>query len=214
MNIFTDESVAKSYDAYYKTEQGKKVDKIEKSMLLAHLRKIPVHPMLEIGCGTGHWTRFFAEHGFEVLATDISKAMLKIAEQKKPKNVTFHKANAEDLPFDDHTFSVLATITLLEFVDDKQKALEEIYRVLKPNGWLLLGSLNALSELGKNKNNDEVFRHGSFFTPEELKTELSRFGTPEITYGVHFSPSFEILDDTNQKYSYEPAFMAASVQKV
>jgi ubiquinone/menaquinone biosynthesis C-methylase UbiE len=52
-------------------------------------------------------------------------------------------------------FPVIASVTMLEFVPDINKVLDEIERVLKPGGYLVLGCLNAWSELGKNKDNDK-----------------------------------------------------------
>ncbi len=213
MNIFNDANIAANYDAYYKTDPGKKVDEIEKDLMLDHLKQIPVKHMLEVGCGTGHWTTFFAEQGFRVLATDSSKSMLRIAEEKKPANITFHRADADNLPFENKSFDVISAVTVLEFVDDKQQVFDEIYRVLKPGGWLLLGCLNANSELGKTKSNDQVYKHGDFLTIDQLQTFLTKFGTPKITQGVYFSQSFEIMDGSSDQNSYEPAFFVASVQK-
>jgi ubiquinone/menaquinone biosynthesis C-methylase UbiE len=101
---------------------------------------------------------------------------------------------------------------MLEFVDDLKGALNEINRVLKPGGTLVLGCLNALSEPGKNKNNDPVFQHARFFTPNEIKEILTRFGNPRTSAGVYFSPDFELLDGTEKQSTAEPAFIAASVQ--
>ena len=213
MNIFNDANIAANYNAYYESDLGKKVDEIEKDLMLDHLKQIPVKHMLEVGCGTGHWTRFFAEQGFQILATDSSKSMLRVAEEKKPANTTFHRADADNLPFENKSFDVISAVTVLEFVDDKQQVFDEMYRVLKPGGWLLLGGLNTNSELGKTKNNDEVYKHGDFLTKEQLENFLTKFGTAKITQGVYFSPSFEILDGSSEQNNVEPAFFAASVQK-
>lgn len=213
MNIFDNATVAANYDNYYETEFGKKVDEIEKNMMLEHLQRIPVKSMLELGCGTGHWSRFFAEQGFNIMATDSSKTMLRHAQKKNHPNITFHRADADNLPFENQTFHVVSSVAMLEFVEDKQKVFDEMYRVLKPGGWLLLGCLNESSELGKTKHNNEVYQHGNFFTAAELENYLIRFGTPKLTRGVHFNPSFEIMDDSPEEKSYEPAFFAVSVQK-
>ncbi|MFW5823089.1 MAG: hypothetical protein ACOCU7_06830, partial [Tangfeifania sp.] len=66
---------------------------------------------------------------------------------------------------------------------------------------------------GKNKNNDPVFQNAHFFTQDEIIEILSRFGSPHISAGVHFSPAFELLDGTEKQSTAEPAFIAASVQK-
>ena len=162
MNIFLNTLVARDYDDYYQTDIGKATDKIEKIILSGHLVLVPHGHMLELGCGTGHWTDFFCRQGFHVTAIDESEAMLSIAQNKKIKNVTFAKANATTLPFASNSFSSIASVTMLEFVEDTGNVLDEINRVLKPAGHLILGCLNALSELGKNKQYNEVFQYARF----------------------------------------------------
>jgi ubiquinone/menaquinone biosynthesis C-methylase UbiE len=212
-NIFLTSEVASGYDAYYQTETGKTIDNIEKEIVSAHLKKLPKTNWLELGCGTGHWTKFFSENGLQITAVDNSEAMLEIARSKNLENVQFINADATRLPFHDARFSGIVSITMLEFVDDLKGALNEINRVLKPGGTLVLGCLNALSEPGKNKNNDPVFQHARFFTPNEITEMLARFGNPHISAGVYFSPDFELLDGTEKQSAAELAFIAASVQK-
>jgi ubiquinone/menaquinone biosynthesis C-methylase UbiE len=213
-NIFTYPDIAKDYDNYYKSETGKAVDSIEKGIFVNFLEKLPRGTLLELGCGTGHWTDFFSKQGFKVTAIDTSEKMLQIARRKNINNAIFQKADAAGLPYGDHSFPVIATITMLEFVSNTESVLDEIDRVLKPGGTLMMGCLNELSEMGKNKNKDKVFRNAHFFTPEEIKQMVSRFGHPEINQGVYFSPTFELLDGTKKQNTVHPAFMAVSVQKV
>lgn len=212
-NIFKLPYVAKEYDNYYQKETGKSIDKIEKEIISSHLNGFPGGHLLELGCGTGHWTRFFSQQGFRVTAIDESEAMLEMARSKDIQNVSFQLADASSLPFSDNSFRAIASVTMLEFVEDVEEVLNEIDRILKPGGALFLGCLNELSELGKNKENDPVFKHGSFFTPDELRQMLSRFGTPTISTGVYFSPGFELLDGTEKQNTVQPAFIAASVKK-
>lgn len=212
MNVFFNAEIADEYDAYYNTEVGQKVNEIEEKLIAGALQKIPKGKMLELGCGTGHWTKFFVENGFELTATDISDAMLKHAQQKQ-LNAKILKADSENLPFEDESFDMVSSITMMEFVSDQDKVLSEIYRVLKPNGYVLLGGLNANSELAKNAVNDPVFQNANFFTHEKLVEKLMKLGVPEVDSGVHFSPNFQLTDATAEKENYEPAFMLALVQK-
>lgn len=212
MNVFFNAEIADEYDAYYNTEVGQKVNEIEEKLIAGALQKIPKGKMLELGCGTGHWTKFFVENGFELTATDISDAMLKHAQQKQ-LNAKILKADSENLPFEDESFDMVSSITMMEFVSDQDKVLSEIYRVLKPNGYVLLGGLNANSVLAKNAVNDPVFQKANFFTHEKLVEKLMKLGVPEVDSGVHFSPNFQLTDATAEKENYEPAFMLALVQK-
>ncbi len=212
-NIFEEITIAENYDAYYATAPGKTIDDLEKQLVRHSLQLLPQGHMLELGCGTGHWTAFFAAEGFEVTAVDSSAHMLAQAAKKMIHGVTFEKADALHLPFGKEAFNLVSSITMLEFVPDKQRAIEEMYRVLKPGGWLLVGALNGESALGASKDADEVFKHGDFFTLQELKMLLTTFGEPQINGAVHLSPDFKIADGTPDEHSYEPAFFVGIVQK-
>ncbi|WP_347838986.1 class I SAM-dependent methyltransferase [uncultured Draconibacterium sp.] len=212
MNVFLNEEIAGAYDAYYQTAAGKEVDEIEEKLISDALKKVPGGKMLELGCGTGHWTALFVNEGFDVVATDVSDVMLKEA-FAKGLDAEILKADAEALPFKNESFDVLASVTMMEFVNSKEKVLEEVMRVLRPGGWLLLGCLNGNSQLAKNAANDPVFKNAAFFVPDSLKKALSKFGTPELTAGVHFAPDFKVMDRTTEKDNHEPAFMVALVQK-
>lgn len=212
MNVFSKPEIADSYDDYYQTEGGKRVNQIETGLIDSALQKIPQGKMLELGCGTGHWTEYFITKGFDVVATDSSDAMLKYAVQRG-FSAEILKADSENLPFAEHSFDVVSSVTMVEFVNNQEKVFSEIGRVLKPNGWLLLGCLNANSQLAKNAENDPVFKNARFFTPEKLTGALMNIGTPEITSGVHFSGGFDVMDDTIEKENHEPAFLVVLVQK-
>ena len=213
MNLFLNSTVAGQYDKYYETTQGIAADNIEKQIIARLIKNISAGSLLELGCGTGHWTKFFSQQGFQVTATDISEEMLKIAHSKNIKNATFQKADAAELPFPDQSFSLIASITMLEFVDDVESVLNEINRLLKSGGCLVLGYLNAESKLGENKNNDKVFRDAYFFSPEKIRQMLLKFGEPKTDSGVYYSSTFELLDGTDKQNTVQPAFIGAIVQK-
>lgn len=212
MNVFIKPEIANTYDNYYETEAGKLVDEIEERLIRETLEQIPTGKMLELGCGTGHWTKLFVERGFDVIATDISDAMLKHA-LIKDIDAEILKADSENLLFKDESFDAVASVTMMEFVNNKNKVLDEVNRVLKPGGWFLLGCLNANSVLGKNAINDPVFKDANFFTPESLNEKLSRFGEVKITSGVHLAPDFQLADGSDDEANHEAAFMVALVQK-
>lgn len=214
MNIFTEKEIAREYDVYYSSEQGKEIDQLEKHEIRQLIKPITPGNMLEIGCGTGHWTAFFSEMGFQVTATDVSQEMLSIAKGKPISNAEFLEADVLQLPFPDHHFDQVAVITALEFCGNIEQAFSEIKRVLKPNGWLIAGCLNANSILGKTKDQDPVFSHGQFMTKTELYNHLSAIGEPTINECVHLSESFKLLGPTDQTQTVDGVFMAASVQKI
>ncbi len=209
---------AENYDDYYSDSPGREIDLLEKELVSRFVDDFHKAEILEIGCGTGHWTRFFSDKGFRIHGLDISEKMLEKARNKEIPNARFTLGRAEDLPFDDHSFANIVCITTLEFVDDLDKALDEIDRVLKPGGLLMIGALNENSFLGKHKDEFEVFRDARFFTGPFLHTYLSRFGKPEIKGCVVQDERGNILDLQPGSLSEEErvksgAFLAGIVKK-
>lgn len=213
MNIFEEKQVAQEYDVYYEGDLGKQIDEIEKQAIESLVKSVVPGKMLEIGCGTGHWTRFFVEKGFQVTATDVSEPMLEQARKKNLRVDELMYASVFDLPFESNSFDQVAVITALEFCGDIPRALAEMKRVLKPGGWLIAGCLNADSVPGQNRTNDPVFKHGDFMTKELLTTRLASFGKPQVLECVYLSPDFSLLDNTPEQSTVGSVFLAAAVQK-
>ncbi|MBN1874968.1 MAG: methyltransferase domain-containing protein [Anaerolineae bacterium] len=104
--------------------------------------------VLEIGCGSGGYTiavaRAVGPEG-EVAALDIQPAMLhqlaaKLAQPtyQDIHNITLYEASAYDLPFEDETFDLVYMITVFQEIPDRDRALAEVKRVLKPGGLLAI----------------------------------------------------------------------------
>lgn len=212
MSIFFEQDIARKYDEYYQSDFGRIVDKIEKEIISQFVKKIPRGKLLELGCGTGHWTEFFVQEGFRVIGVDNSKAMLNIAKQKKNK-AKFLLANSENLPFNNESHSIIASITMIEFVKNQQKAIQEMYRVLKKNGWLIIGCLNAESTIGLNKQQDDVFKYAKLFKLSDLKLIFNQFKLLQLKPGVYLNEKYDIINSSNCLQNIEPAFVGLLLQK-
>lgn len=213
MNIFLKQEIANTYDDYYQTNVGRQVDQIEKNIMNKLIKNIPKGQMLELGCGTGHWTDYFSNNGFNVTGTDISEVMLNLAKSKNI-NARFEYADAENLPFGDESFQTVSLVTMLEFSDNPENVIGEINRVLDVNGWLILGCLNKKSVIGKNKDNDEVFKTARFFTPGEITSKLQQFEIHNIKSGVYLKQDFLIEDDNKKNQTAEAVFIGILAQKI
>ena len=92
--------------------------------------------VLDVGCGGGFLSNEMARSGLVVTGVDLSEESLKIAAlYDASKSVRYLPANAYHLPFSDRSFDVVTAMDFLEHVDDPQKVILEIARVLKPKGF-------------------------------------------------------------------------------
>ncbi len=105
--------------------------------------------VLELACGTGIVTQRLRDRlgpNARLVATDLNEAMLSYAARKfKPEDgIEWKQADATDLPFADQSFDAVVCQFGLMFVPDKEKALSETYRVLKPGGTFLFNVWDAI----------------------------------------------------------------------
>ena len=97
---------------------------------------------LDVGCGTGRWVRRYEESGFSVVGVDATIGMLQIARAHKTRSPLI-VGLAENLPFSDAAFDGLSDITVVQHFpyELQARALQEMIRVLKPGGRLILMEL-------------------------------------------------------------------------
>ncbi|MDA5094904.1 methyltransferase domain-containing protein [Aliiroseovarius sp. KMU-50] len=96
--------------------------------------------ILELGSGNGIFARELAERvrpGGEVIGLDPSEAILEMARHIYPQG-EFIQGDAQDLPFEDRSFDAVAAAQVFCFLKDVDQALAETYRVLKPQGRVVI----------------------------------------------------------------------------
>lgn len=137
--------------------------------------------VLDAGCAAGRDSNLFQRKGFAVTGIDISAGLLGIAKREFPK-ITFVEGTFLALPFEDKTFDgvwVHQSLLHLETSEDVDKALAEFYRVLKPQGVLLI---LVKAQTGQNKTAvvaDDFSAHDRFFqyfTQKEIEEKLKQTG--------------------------------------
>jgi len=176
--------VAEAYDQWHETIEGAMYDRLEKKAVSRYLRQnVQGMKLLEVGCGTGHWSQFFSDCGFEVTGVDVSERMIKMAQSKNIANTSFQIADGHSLPFKDNSFDVTAAITTLEFAGNAELVLQEMTRCTrKPSGQLLIGVLNALARLNRNRqqSSESLYAKARLFSPRQIKKLLSKYGKTKV----------------------------------
>jgi ubiquinone/menaquinone biosynthesis C-methylase UbiE len=101
--------------------------------------------VLEAGSGSGNITNWFAARHSDVrfVGVDISRIGTRMACEKAPKNAKFLVADLKKLPFENNTINFAFSQSVLEHVVGWEDALAELYRVLLPEGDLLIRLGNA-----------------------------------------------------------------------
>jgi ubiquinone/menaquinone biosynthesis C-methylase UbiE len=161
----------------------------ERRIALAMLRISPGDRVLDVACGTGSFSRAFADKaGAEgvVVGLDASATMLAQAarEERSPARpgVEYVRASATDLPFSDGTFDAVCCFAALYLIEDPLRAVSEIARVVAPGGRVALLSSVARGPLPASLS-DGVVRPLTgvrIFGRDELTRELRAHGLRDV----------------------------------
>lgn len=133
------------YDAWYQTRRGAWIGGVEYHLLVELLTPHSGETVLDVGCGTGHFTRRFsgsAAVGWTVGA-DINLAAARFAAARG--KAAYLVADGQSLPFADRSFDLVTSVTALCFMRDARRALKEMLRVARRR--IALGLLNRHSLL-------------------------------------------------------------------
>jgi len=158
---------------------------------------------LDAGCGSGTLTRWLFQRGARVVGVDGAPEMVRTAEAARQSqadeggDLQFQVANLEDLPFPDGSFDGVLCSSVLEYATEPKSWLNEIARVTKPGGILMISVPNARSlvRLGLRA----VFC-------------LTRWtGAPRPRYLAHSRLQYSVAGFSAllQSHGYEPAYVAA-----
>jgi len=158
--------------------------------------------LLEVACGTGIVTRHLRDRlspGVKIVATDLNEAMIKFAARKfrSDENIEWKPADALDLPFGDESFDAVVCQFGLMYFPDKQKGVNEAFRVLKPNGQFIVSVWDAIEHVDLAKAAQTVIKQFfpenppdfydipfSFHERDKLRSVLSTAGFREIKIDV------------------------------
>ncbi len=134
---------------------------------------------LEVGVGTG---RFAVPLGIR-FGIDPSQSMLNLA---RSRGLRVCQAVGEQLPFHDAQFDVVLLVTVICFVDDVPTLLQELRRVLKTTGHLIIGFINRNSALGRlyesRKETSDFYREAQFYSVEEVAAWVREAGFGSLRF--------------------------------
>ena len=134
--------------------------------------------ILDLGCGSGAFTPLLAratgEQG-KVYAIDIQPGMLQQLERKLAKaenqdikNVEIKQVSAYGLPFEDGSIDLAFMVAALQEISDRGRALQEIKRVLKPDGILAVTEFMPDTDYPRRSATIKLC-HGEGFVPDNIR---------------------------------------------
>jgi ubiquinone/menaquinone biosynthesis C-methylase UbiE len=178
------------YDRWFDTPVGRLVRHYEAELLLELLNPRPGERILDVGCGTGIFTRDVLDRGALVTGIDLSVPMLTKARSRLAGS-GFQGICADmcRLPFADGCFDQVFSMTAIEFVADAGGAVAELHRVTRRGGRIVVTTLNSRSPWAeqrrqKGQNGHDLFQHIHFRSPEEMRLLVP--STAVVRTAIHF----------------------------
>ncbi|MDF5723984.1 MAG: bifunctional 2-polyprenyl-6-hydroxyphenol methylase/3-demethylubiquinol 3-O-methyltransferase UbiG [Rhizonema sp. PD37] len=144
------------------------------------------HKIVEIGCGGGILSEYIARQGFNVIGIDISEGAIEVAKQHALLDhieIEYQTGSVYQLTFPNNSFDVVFSSDFLEHIEDLDKAISEMSRILKPGGIFVFDTIARNEKAVKHYMSLEtigVIPAGThdpllFLNPEELEIVASKY---------------------------------------
>lgn len=217
--------IAVNYDQWYQNAPGIFIDRIETEAAFQLYSPQPGAIILDAGCGTGNFSIKLAQAECVVTGIDISADMLALARNKADQlgfAIDFQEMDMNSITYPDHYFEVVFSMAAWEFISDPGQTFAELWRVLKPGGTLLIGTINRNSPWGRlymeqAKSPDSIFKHAHFKTLDDMK-DLNRENLSGWSECLFIPPeasvdSFILEAEEQLRLTASSGFMVVSWQK-
>ncbi|MES2368706.1 MAG: class I SAM-dependent methyltransferase [Pseudomonadota bacterium] len=170
------------YDAWYATSRGRWIGETEYALASRLLAPQAGDSLLDVGCGTGWFTRRAAADHLVATGLDPNPDWLDYAHAHSSPALNWVEGDARDLPFADASFDHVLSIAALCFIDDERQAVAEIVRVARRR--FAIGWLNRSSLLYREKGRDGgsgAYRGARWHTPGEVRAFFTGLPVSKLT---------------------------------
>ncbi len=191
----------------------------ELPVLVKIMRKIqqylPAGELLEVGCGRGDFLRVAQMRGFSVTGCDIFGGRTPVAD-----GIAFYDGTLKDAKLQDNFFDVVVVRNILEHLFDPNVEIEEIKRILKPNGYLYIKVPNVEFEHGlrcrlmyRRKYHFDPPYHLNYFSPASLQRFLKKARFNFLTWCIeeptrHSKWTKHLLRQTGHRFIQTSYFLS------
>jgi len=140
---------------------------------------------IEIGIGTGRFA-------VPLKIREGVEPSVRMREHSIKLGLKVYPGTAERLPLESQSYDFALIVTTICFVDDINKSMEEVYRILKPGGSFIIGLVDKDSPLGKTyeeiKEENPFYKYATFYSTEEIveslqRNHLNRIQTIQTVFG-------------------------------
>jgi len=145
--------------------------------------------LIDVACGPGVVTAALAPNAASIVAFDATEQMLKTAKARCAKaglsNVEFQSGDAESLPFADAQFDGAVTRAAVHHFADPQRAINEMFRVLRPGGTVVIADVISSEDADESRLHNAIERlrdpsHVRMLQASELDSDASRAGFRDL----------------------------------
>ena len=173
----------KFYQEYYTLEREGWWFKARLSILESYCKDLAVNTnikILNVGAATGATSEMLSRYG-EVTSLEYDKFCCEFLKVKT--GIEAINASLTELPFKNNTYDLICAFDVIEHIEDHEKALDEIYRVLRPHGKYFL-TVPAFQSLWSNHY--VVNHHYRRYTKKKFNSLISNSNL-KIDYSTYFN---------------------------
>lgn len=151
VNSYDDEKVFNNY-LNTRTDANSKHNKTLKDNLKDIIGNVENKTILDLGCGIGEFSRYFAENGAKkVVGIDISKRVLEYAKQNNySKNIEYINLDIDNLSTMTQKFDLVFSDIVFNYIEDFNKLMHDISNLLEDNGVLIFSQVHPISTASLN----------------------------------------------------------------
>ncbi|MBT9150501.1 MAG: Ubiquinone biosynthesis O-methyltransferase [candidate division WS2 bacterium] len=149
---------------------------------------------LDVGCGIGYFPLIMKYLGMNVYGVEPGEFDKKLSEGH---NINIFNGTLLDAKYDDNFFNIITINHVLEHVDKPSEVMEELHRILKPGGYLIIGvpisNSWAFKIFGKYWAQLDTPRHLFTFSTTILKKYAEKYGFKIVSTRHNSTPSYQFI---------------------
>lgn len=151
------------------------------------------HKLLHFAPEQAFYKRFRRMENLEYVTTDLNSPLADV------------KADICDLPFHDNSFNFILCNHVLEHIPDDTKAMQEVYRILKPGG-------TAILQIPQNLNREKTFEDDSITNPKERAKIFGQYDHVRV-YGRDYFDKLRTIGFKVEEVDYSARFTSEEIEK-